>query len=151
MIWTRRGGISIFRGILFCSTFFFLTMPHVAVYQGTGSSTVHSGPSTPQSHMGLSLFVMFCVNPPLGEYNSTLENLFPHLHVWLVNMPAIIRYSLLYEISRAIILTFDLTSLGSKRDHDNAFWYCKCIVMVFNCSGMGAANSISRDSTFFRS
>ncbi len=42
-------------------------MPHVAVYQGSGASSVYSGVHGPDSHLKLSLFVLFLVNPPFGK------------------------------------------------------------------------------------
>ena len=43
------------------------TMPHVAVYQSGNTPNLAGRSHGPNSHLGLSLLVLFCINPPFGE------------------------------------------------------------------------------------
>ena len=49
-------------------------MPHVAVYQSGNTTSIAGASSGPNAHLGLSLLVFFCINPPFGKFTQT-----PHL------------------------------------------------------------------------
>ncbi len=43
-------------------------MMPVIVYQPSGHTTISGVNTGPSSHLGLSLFVLFCINPPFGKF-----------------------------------------------------------------------------------
>ena len=47
------------------------TMPHVAVYQSGNTTSIAGASSGPNAHLGLSLLVFFCINPPFGKFTQT--------------------------------------------------------------------------------
>ena len=48
-------------------------MPHVAVYQSGNTTSIAGASSGPNAHLGLSLLVFFCINPPFGKFIQTLH------------------------------------------------------------------------------
>ena len=47
-------------------------MPHVAVYQSGNTTSIGGASSGPNAHLGLSLLVFFCINPPFGKFTQGL-------------------------------------------------------------------------------
>ena len=45
-------------------------MPHVAVYQSGNTTSIAGASSGPNAHLGLSLLVFFCINPPFGKFTQ---------------------------------------------------------------------------------
>ncbi len=48
------------------------TMPHVAVYQSGNTTSIAGASQGPNAHVGLSLIVFFCINPPFGKTRGNL-------------------------------------------------------------------------------
>ena len=57
-------------------------MPHVAVYQSGNTTSIAGASHGPNAHLGLSLLVFFCINPPFGRYSVLATSLDP-LRTWV--------------------------------------------------------------------